>query len=130
MVRTDARLAVAEALGREALVKRAHQRVDPLKSSRELRRQNHPVDAVEHLHVEYAEGRMTYGILFIFSPCYEYSNVECVHVPVQYTVLQAEYVVRIRVAASQEYVNGYEHGNDFVFYRVVEKDSLIASLRQ
>jgi len=34
------------------------------------------------LHVEYVERRIKYGILFIFSPFYEYSNLEYVHVPV------------------------------------------------
>jgi len=34
------------------------------------------------LHVEYAERRRTYGILFIYRPFYEYSNLEYVHVPV------------------------------------------------
>jgi len=29
-------------------------------------------------HVEYAEQRMKHGILFLFSPCYEHSNLECV----------------------------------------------------
>jgi len=34
------------------------------------------------LHVEYAEQRLKYGILFIFSPVYEYSNLAHEHVPV------------------------------------------------
>ena len=34
------------------------------------------------LHVEYAEQRIKYGILFIFRPFYEYSNHEYEHVPV------------------------------------------------
>jgi len=41
------------------------------------------------------------------SPFYEYSDLEYVHVPVEYRVHQAEYVIHIRVAASQEYVNTY-----------------------
>jgi len=36
------------------------------------------------LHVEYAEQRIKYGILFIFSPLYEYSHLEYEHVPVIY----------------------------------------------
>jgi len=59
------------------------------------------------LHVEYAEGRITYGILFIYRLFYEYSNLEYVHIYVIYRVSQAKYVLRIRVAASQEYVNTY-----------------------
>ena len=57
------------------------------------------------LHVEYAERRIEYGILFIFRPFHEYSLLECDHIPVEYRVHQAEYGVHIRVAASQEYVN-------------------------
>ena len=34
------------------------------------------------LHVEYAKRRIKYGILFIFSPFDEYSNLEYVAVPV------------------------------------------------
>jgi len=34
-------------------------------------------------------------------------NIECVRVPVIYRVNQAEYVMHILVAASQEYVNTY-----------------------
>ena len=34
------------------------------------------------LHVEYAERRLKYGILFTFSPFYEYSNLEYEDVPV------------------------------------------------
>ena len=52
------------------------------------------------LHVEYAGGRK-YGILFIFRLFYEYSNLEYVHIPVTYRVNQAEYGIRILVAASQ-----------------------------
>jgi len=48
-----------------------------------------------------------YRILFIFSPVYEYSILEYVHVPVEYRVHRAEYVIHICVAASQEYVNTY-----------------------
>jgi len=57
------------------------------------------------LHVEYAEQSIKYGILFIFSLFYEYINLEYVRICVIYRVNQAEYVIRIRVAASQEYVN-------------------------
>jgi len=62
---------------------------------------------VRNLHVEYAGGRITYGILFIFSLFYEYSNLESVHLHIIYRVQQAEYGIRIRVAAPQEYVNTY-----------------------
>ena len=59
------------------------------------------------LHVEYAERRRKYGILFIFSLFCEYIDLEYVRVPVIYRVNQAEYVIHIRVAASQEYLNRY-----------------------
>ena len=42
-----------------------------------------------------------------FSLIYEYSNLEYEHIPVEYRVHQAEHVIHIRVAASQEYVNTY-----------------------
>jgi len=50
---------------------------------------------------------MKFGLLFIFGPFYEYSNLEYVRVFVEHRVHQAEYVVHMRVAASQEYVNTY-----------------------
>jgi len=59
------------------------------------------------LRVEYAERSIKYGLLFIMSPFYEYSNLEYEHVPVGYRVHQAKYVIHILVAASQEYVNTY-----------------------
>jgi len=59
------------------------------------------------LHVKYAEQRIKYTILFIFSSFYEYSNLEYEHVPVYYRVHQAEYVIRFLLAASNEYVNTY-----------------------
>ena len=59
------------------------------------------------LHVEYGGGRINYGILSRFSPFYEYSYLKYVHVHVTYRVHQAESVIRIRVAASQEYANTY-----------------------
>ena len=59
------------------------------------------------LHVEYAERRIRDGILFIFSPFYEYHNLEHAYVPVLYRVHQAECVIYILVAVSQEYVNTY-----------------------
>jgi len=59
------------------------------------------------LHVEYTERSIQSGILFIFSLFYEYGNLEYVHIHVIYRVNQAEYVIRIRVAASQECVNIY-----------------------
>jgi len=57
--------------------------------------------------VEYAGGRIKYGILFIFSLFHEHSNLEYVHIHVICRVHQAEYVIRVRVAASQKYVNTY-----------------------
>jgi len=59
------------------------------------------------LHVEYAERRRKYGLLFIFSLFCEYTNREYVRVPVIYRNNQAEYGIHIHVAASQEYVNTY-----------------------
>jgi len=59
------------------------------------------------LHVEYAERRRKYGIIFIFILLCEYIHLEYVRVPVIYRVSQAEYVIHIRVAASQEYVSIY-----------------------
>ena len=64
------------------------------------------------LYVEYAEQRVKYGILFIFSPIYEYSHVEYEHVPIYYRVHQAEYGIHIIIAVSQEYVKqstGHTH---------------------
>jgi len=52
-------------------------------------------------------GRSKYGILFIVSLFYEYSNLEYVHIHAIYRVNQAEYVIRILVATPQEYVNTY-----------------------
>jgi len=43
----------------------------------------------------------------MFSLLYEYSNLEYVRIYVIYRGTQAEYVIRIRMAASQEYVNTY-----------------------
>ena len=63
---------------------------------------------VDTLHVEYAERRSEYGILFIFYNLFcEYINLAYVRVPVIYKIHQAEYVIHIRVAASQESVNTY-----------------------
>jgi len=59
------------------------------------------------LHVEYAERGNAYGITFICILLYEYSNLEYVHIHAIYWVDQAEYAIRILVAASQEYVNTY-----------------------
>jgi len=52
-------------------------------------------------------GRIKYGMLFLFSLFYEYSNLECVYIHAIYRVDQAEYVIRILVAASQECVKPY-----------------------
>jgi len=57
------------------------------------------------LHVEYAERRIEYGILFIVSLLYEYTNLEYVHIYVICRVGQAEYVIHSRVVTPQEYVN-------------------------
>ena len=57
------------------------------------------------LHAEYSGGGVQYGVLFIFSPFYEYSSLEYEHIHIIYKVNQAEYVIRISVAASQKYVN-------------------------
>jgi len=46
-------------------------------------------------------------MIFIFSLFYEYRNLEYVHIHVIYRVNQAEYIIRFRVAAFQEYVNTY-----------------------
>jgi len=62
---------------------------------------------VAALHVEYAERKLKHGIIFIFSPFYEYANLDYVRVHVIYRVNQAEYGVPIPVAAFQEYVNLY-----------------------
>jgi len=51
------------------------------------------------LYVEYAERRIKYGILFIFSLFYEYSNLDYGHVHGIRRVNQAEYVIRILMAA-------------------------------
>jgi len=59
------------------------------------------------LHVEYAEQRLKYGILFILSPFYEYIYLTYVRVPVISRVNQSEYVIHVLLAASQEYVNTY-----------------------
>jgi len=58
-----------------------------------------------HLHVEYVGERVKYSILFLFSLFYVYSNLEYVHIHGIYRVNQAEYGIRILVAASQECVN-------------------------
>jgi len=68
-----------------------------------------------HRHVEYAERRINHGILFILSPFHEYSNLEYVRVHVLYRAHQSEYVIRILVAASQEYVNTYSTRRDCTF---------------
>jgi len=68
-------------------------------------------------HVEYAERRLNYGILFLFSLFCEYSNFEYLWVLGMCRVHQAEYGIPILVAAeygmhvlaaaSQEYVTAY-----------------------
>jgi len=59
------------------------------------------------LHAEYAERRLKYRILFIFSLFCEYINLEYVRVPVIFRVNQAEYVIHFLVAASKAYVKTY-----------------------
>jgi len=59
------------------------------------------------LHVKYAEQRLKYGILFIFSPFYGHINLAYVRVPVISRVHQAEYTIHVLLAASQEYANTY-----------------------
>jgi len=59
------------------------------------------------LHVEYAGGGIQYGILFIFSLFYEYGNPKYDHIHGICRVSQAEYAIRILVAAPQEYVNTF-----------------------
>ena len=59
------------------------------------------------LHVEYAERGNEYGILFMLSLFCEHGNLEYVNFMLYTGVNQAEYGIRIRVAASQEYVNIY-----------------------
>ena len=51
------------------------------------------------LNVEYAGGRIQYGILFIFGLLYEYSNLVYVHIHVISRVNQVEYGIHIRVVA-------------------------------
>jgi len=62
---------------------------------------------IDALHVEYAERGKEYGILFIFSLCCEYVHLEYERIRVIYRVNQAENVIHILMAASQEYVNIY-----------------------
>ena len=59
------------------------------------------------LRVEYAELPPNYGILFKFGLFCEYINLAYLRIHVIYRVDQAEYVIRILVAAPQEYVNNY-----------------------
>jgi len=58
------------------------------------------------LHVEYAERRIEYGIIFSFS-LYEYTHLEYVHIHVIYRVNKEKYAIRIPTAAPQEYLNTY-----------------------
>ena len=47
-------------------------------------------------------------VFYSYLACFcEYINLEFVRVPVIYRFNQAEYIIHIRVAASQEYVNTY-----------------------
>jgi len=51
--------------------------------------------------------RNKYVLLFMIRLFCEYMNLEYIHVHVIYRVDQAEWVIRIIVAAPQEYVNTY-----------------------
>jgi len=75
------------------------------------------VRCVVALHVEHAERRNKYQILFMFSLFYEYSNLEYAHICVIYRVTQAEYEIRILMAAPQEYVNTYSTRRVVAFTR-------------
>ena len=66
---------------------------------------HHPSPTI--LHVEYAERGKEYGFLFIFSLFCEHMHLEYVRIHAIYRLTQAEYVICIRMAASQEYVNTY-----------------------
>ena len=60
------------------------------------------------LRVEYAERGKAHGILFRLSPFCEWIDLEYVRIHVTYyRIHQAEYTIRILVAAPQEYVNTY-----------------------
>jgi len=48
-----------------------------------------------------------YRILFTFSLVYEYTNLAYVRIYVLYRVKQAEYSIRVLMAAPQEYVNTF-----------------------
>jgi len=52
------------------------------------------------LHVEYAERRLKYGILFTFSLFYEYCNLAYVRIHVLHRVNQAQNAIYILLAAS------------------------------
>jgi len=63
---------------------------------------------VRTLRVEYAKRGTVYCILFFFSLFCEYINLEYVRIlHVIYRVHQAEYIIRTRVFAPQEYANRY-----------------------
>jgi len=63
----------------------------------------HAVWGLSDQHVEFAERRKKYCILFMSSLFHEYSNLEYGHIYVIYRVRQAEYVIRILVAVPREY---------------------------
>jgi len=58
------------------------------------------VDVVAILQDEYAERRIEYGTIFIFSLLYDYITLNMY----LYRINQAEYVIRIRVAASHAHL--------------------------
>jgi len=70
---------------------------------------SHLSPRLSSLHVEYAERRKRFRILFMFILFHEYSNIGYGSIYVICRVTQAEYVVRILMSASQEYVNTYSN---------------------
>jgi len=83
------------------------QRATDTRLDAHVRRAGYGEGRLETLHVEYAERGEEYGILFVFSLLCEYILIEYVRIHVIYKVNQAEYVIHIRVASPQEYVNTY-----------------------
>ena len=59
------------------------------------------------LHVEYAERRQKDRILLMLILFYEYINLEYVRIYVINRITEAEYVIHMFMAASQEYVKTY-----------------------
>jgi len=57
---------------------------------------------VQYIYVEYAEGRMKYSIPFTFLPFFMNTVTLHMNMFLSFRVHQAEYVIHILVAASQE----------------------------